>query len=384
MAAVGIAIGPVIGGVLLAHFGWGAIFTINLPVVAAALIGGRFLLPTSKDPTPKAIDPLGSLLSIVGLVAIVYGVIEGPERGWTSNVVLLSVGLGVFGLAAFVLWERHCDHPMLPLGLFRNPRFSVGALTLTLLYFGALGTYFLYTQHLQFVLGDSPLRTAVYSLPFAPALFAASLLTPRLVRRFGTGRVAAFGLVVVAGGAALRATANVHSGVDLQLICLLIFGFGIGCTIAPSTGAIMSSLSVDQAGVGSAINDAARQVGAATGVAVLGSVWASSYHHSLARASVTTRVSPQVLASSQRSIGAALQQATSLPARTHQQLTLAAKTAFVHGVNVANLVAVGVALIAAGLAYWLLPRPVRPDRLTEVAAEPSDGDGHALDQALAS
>jgi hypothetical protein len=207
----------------------------------------------------------------------------------------------------------------------------------------------------------------------------ASLLTPRLVRRYGTGRVAAFGLVVVAGGAALRTTASVHSGVDLQLICLLIFGVGIGCTIAPSTGAIMSSLSVAQAGVGSAINDAARQIGAATGVAVLGSVWASSYHRSLARASIASRVSPQVLASSQRSIGAALQQAGTLPGRAHQQLTVAAKTAFVHGVNVANLVAFAVVLVAAGLALWLLPHTTRPLEVT--ARREAEA---ALDEALAS
>jgi EmrB/QacA subfamily drug resistance transporter len=356
MASVGIAIGPVLGGVLLAHFGWGSIFMINLPVVAAALLGGRFLLPTSKDPSPGALDPLGSLLSIVALGALVYSVIEGPSRGWTSQAVVLGAGIGVVALVAFIGWEQRCDHPMLPLELFRNLRFTGGAVTLMMLYFAALGTYFLYTQQLQFVLGASALKAGVYSLPFAPALVLGSLLTPWAVRRFGTGRVAATGLLVLSAAAAVRATASANTGADLQLICLMVIGFGVGCTIAPSTGAIMSSLTDAQAGVGSAINDAARQVGAATGVAVLGSVWASSYHRSLAVASAHAHVPANVLASSRSSIGAALDAAHALPPAAQHQFVGAAKEAFVHGTDVANIVAVVVACVGALLAYLLLPR----------------------------
>jgi len=304
MAAVGIALGPVLGGLLLAHFGWGSIFTVNIPVVVVALVAGRVLLPTSRDPQPGRMDPMGALLSLLTLVALILGVIEGPDRGWTSGLVLGAFAVGVLALAAFLAWEQRSDHPMLDLALFRDRRFSMGALTLTLLYFGALGTYFLYTQHLQFVLGYSALRAGVYSVPFAVVLIAFSLQTPRAVARFGTGRVASVGLLVLAASVGVRATAGAHTGFGLLLVSLMLAGAGVGCAIAPSTTAIMSSLPPNQAGVGSAINDAARQVGAAVGVAVLGSVWASSYHRSLSRAGVRARVPAAALTASRSSVGA--------------------------------------------------------------------------------
>jgi EmrB/QacA subfamily drug resistance transporter len=284
MASVGIALGPVIGGVLLAHFGWGSIFLINVPVVAVALLGGGLLLPRSKDPHPSRLDLLGSVLSVATLMTLVYAVIEGPDLGWTSAGVIGAGLAGVVLLAGFVAWESRCDHPMLDLELFRDRRFSIGALTLVILYFSALGTYFLYTQHLQFVLGYSALRAGVYSVPFAVVLVMVSLQTPRALARFGTGRVAGVGLLALAAGTFLRAFATAGTGYPLLLVSLVIVAVGVGSTIAPSTNSIMSSLSAAQSGVGSAMNDAARQIGAAAGVAVLGSVWASSYRHSLAAA----------------------------------------------------------------------------------------------------
>jgi EmrB/QacA subfamily drug resistance transporter len=365
MAAIGIAIGPVIGGLLLAHFSWGSIFTINIPVVLIALVGGHFLLPTSKDPSPARMDPIGSLLSILALAALVFSVIEGPNYGWTSLTVLGSAAIGVAALLGFLALESHSDHPMIDLALFRDARFSIGALTLTLLYFGALGTYFLYTQHLQFVLGYSPLRAGVYSVPFAIALIFCSLRTPNAVVRFGTGRVAGVGLLIVAAGTALRATANGHTGFPLLGIALVIAGAGVGCAIAPSTASIMSSLPHDQAGVGSAINDAARQIGAAAGVAVLGSVWASSYHGAIVSSAAHTALPYAAVASSSSSIGSALATAQTLPAGARDTLVQLAKNAFVHGSNVANVVAAIVLIVGAALAVRYLP-----GRAPQAAAEP--------------
>jgi EmrB/QacA subfamily drug resistance transporter len=357
MAAVGIAIGPVIGGLLLAHFSWGSIFTVNIPVVLIALVGGHYLLPTSKDPSPARMDPWGSLLSILTLGALVYAVIEAPEHGWTSTTVLGATAVGLVALVAFLALESHSDHPMIDLALFRDRRFSVGALTLTLLYFGALGTYFLYTQHLQFVLGYSPLRAGVYSVPFAVALVFFSLRTPRAVARYGTGRVAGAGLLIVAASTALRATANGHTGFLLLGIALVIAGAGVGCAIAPSTASIMSSLPPDQAGVGSAINDAARQIGAAAGVAVLGSIWASSYQRTLVAGATKSGLAHATVAAGSTSIGAALATAKTLPPARGDLLVSIAKNAFVHGSDVANVVAAVVLVAGAALAWHYLPRP---------------------------
>ena len=371
MAAVGIALGPVLGGLLLAHFSWGSIFTVNIPIVVIALVGGHFLLPTSKDPSPGKMDPLGSLLSIATLAALVFAVIEGPDRGWTSPTVLGAAVVGVTALIAFVVCESRSDHPMLDLTLFRDRRFTMGALSLTLLYFGALGTYFLFTQHLQFVLGYSALRAGVYIVPFAVVLVAVSLQTPKAVQRFGTARVAGTGLLVLAIGVAVRLPANSRTGYGLLLLSLVIVAVGVGCTIAPSTASIMSSLSPKHAGVGSAINDAARQIGAAAGVAVLGSVWSSSYQSSLSAAAVRARVPQGALVSSHSSIGAAFAAARTISPASGTYLVAVAKEAFVHASNVANVVAVAVALIGAALALRFLPGAagafVRPDATSPVA-----------------
>jgi EmrB/QacA subfamily drug resistance transporter len=374
MAAVGIAAGPVLGGLLLAHFSWGSIFIINVPVVVVALIGGHFLVPTSRDPAPDRMDPVGSFLSIATLVGLVFAVIEGPEHGWTSVSVLAGAVVGLAALGAFLAWEAHSDHPMLDLALFRDRRFSMGAASLTLLYFTALGTYFLYTQHLQFVLGYSPLRAGVYSVPFGVVLVAVSLQTPRAVRRFGTARVAGAGLIVLAASVWLRATAGPHTGYALLLISLMIAAVGVGSTIAPSTSSIMSSLPPERAGVGSAINDAARQVGAAAGVAVLGSVWASSYRTSLAGRTARAEVPRAALAGSRSSVGAALSIAHGLPTAAGTDLVSIAKAGFVHASDLANVVAGVVAFVGAMLALRYLPRQIiraEPNAEAQAVAVPA-------------
>jgi EmrB/QacA subfamily drug resistance transporter len=376
MSAIGIALGPVIGGLLLAHFGWGSIFMVNLPVVVVALIGGHFLLPTSRDPSPGRMDLLGSLLTIVGLGGLVFAVIEGPDKGWTSPTVLGAAVIGLVAIGAFVAWERRCDHPMLDLKLFAHPGFSVGSLTLMLGYFGALGTYFLYTQHLQFVLGYSALRAGVYSIPFALALIAFSLQTPGLIMRLGTAKVAGMGLTVLAAGVALRAFSTATTGFPLLLVSLVVCGIGVGLTVAPSTGAIMSSLPPDQAGVGSAINDAARQIGAATGVAVLGSVWSSAYRGALSRSAVGPRVPGNALRESRTSIGSVVDVSRTLPQSVAHDLTSAAKVAFVHGSNVANVLGGLVVLVAAALAFRFMPRnrTMTEEHEMELPGDPSEVD----------
>jgi EmrB/QacA subfamily drug resistance transporter len=356
MSAVGIALGPVIGGVLLAHFSWGSIFMINVPVVILALLGGRILIPTSKDPNPGPLDPLGALLSIVALGGLVFAVIEGPDKGWSSGSVIIGALLGVGAVVGFLAWESHHAHPMLDLKLFRNRGFSMGSLTLLLSYFGALGTYFLFTQHLQFVLGYSALRAGIYSIPFAVFLVAFSLQTPKLIANWGTARVAGIGLTILAVGVGIRAFATPSTGYWLLVLSLIICGMGVGWIIAPSTGAIMGSLTPDQAGVGSAINDAARQVGSAAGVAVLGSVWSSSYQGQLTRHTVGSRVPASALAAGRASIGGVSDAARSLPRAAADDLVSAAKAAFVHGSNVANVVGAIVVIISAGLAFRFLPR----------------------------
>lgn len=277
VAGLGVAIGPLGGGMLLEHFNWGSVFLVNVPLCAAALVGGWFLIPDSRDRHGGALDPLGSLLSIAGLVAFLFALIEGPDRGWTSPLVVGGFVVGGLLLGAFALWELRCAHPMLDLRFFSNPRFSAASATITLTYFALFGSTFLLTQYFQFVLDYSPLKAGFMASPVAVGLMIGGPNAPRLVRRFGTKAVVAAGLAVVGLCLLCYASDTLMSSVLLGCIVRGAFGFGMGLTTAPATESIMGSLPPDKAGVGSAVNDTTRQAGGALGVAVLGSIFAANY-----------------------------------------------------------------------------------------------------------
>ena len=196
IAGSGAAIGPVASGLLLEHFWWGSVFLVNLPIIAVALIAGWVLVPKSKDSTETPLDPVGALLSIIGLSALVYAIIEGPHHGWVSVESLLWFGGAAITLVAFGLWEWRNRHPMLDLRLFRNPRFAVSSGGITLVFFAMFGTFFLLAQYLQGVLEYSPLGAAVRLLPISVVMMAVAPNTPKLVARFGADRVGMAGLLM--------------------------------------------------------------------------------------------------------------------------------------------------------------------------------------------
>jgi EmrB/QacA subfamily drug resistance transporter len=200
VAGASAGIGPVIGGALLEHFSWGSVFLVNVPVGIAALIAGRYFLPKSRDPHAARLDPVGALLSILGLVALLWAFIEAPVQGWGSTQVVAGFTIGVAVLALFVVWELRCDHPMLDVRLFENRRFSAANSAITLVFFAMFGAGFLITQYLQTVLGYSALEAGVRMLPQAALLLVVAPLSPRLAERFGTKLVVGSGLVLTAAG----------------------------------------------------------------------------------------------------------------------------------------------------------------------------------------
>jgi EmrB/QacA subfamily drug resistance transporter len=354
MAGVGIALGPITGGWLLQRFYWGSIFLVNIPIVVLALVGGRLFVPTSRDPNAGRADPVGALLSLVGLVALVFAIIQGPDRGWTSAEIVGAFTLAAVALCAFVVVERRREQPMLDLAIFRNPRFTAASFAVTVVYFCLFGTIFVLTQHLQFLLGYSPFAAGIRVLPFALVLMPVANLTPRLVRRLGAKAVIALGLLVVAASLVLRATATVHTGYTFLLWCSVLFAAGMGLTIAPATASIMGAVPKEKAGVGSAVNDTTRQVGGALGVALLGSLFAAGYHaHLSARA--PRGLPAGALAASRSSIGAALQTGHAVGGRAGAQLIDAARHAFIHGANVTSALAAVVAFVGAAVVVWALP-----------------------------
>jgi EmrB/QacA subfamily drug resistance transporter len=354
-AGIGIALGPVVGGLLLRHFSWGSVFWVNVPVCAIALVAGALFIPRSRDPRQLPIDVPGAIVSIIGLSSLVYGIIEGPTRGWTSGVVLGAFALAAVALGAFAVIELHRRHPMLDLRLFRNPRFSAASLAVAALYFCLFGTIFFQTQMLQFVLGYDPLGAGLRTVPFALILLVVANATPRLVRWAGTRTVITTGLALVAVSMLERTLFDAHTGYDIILLSQSVFAVGMGLTIAPATASIMGAVPPEHAGVGSAVNDTTRQVGGALGVAVMGSIGAALYRSTLTR-NLPAGVSAP---SSLNSLGATLTTARHLPAGAGRALTEAANRAFVHGLAVAHVVALAVAILGGVVASVFLPRGMR-------------------------
>ena len=351
VAGLGIVLGPVLGGWLLENFWWGSVFLINVFVVAAAIVLGFFLIPESKDPAATPLDPVGAVLSIVGLVALVYAIIEAPSRGWADPVVLAGFVLAAILLTVFLWWESRTEHPMLQLSFFENPRFSAASIAITLVFFAMFGTVFLNTQYLQFVLGFSPLEAGFRVMPVATMIVAAPL-SARFAERFGTKRVVTTGLVIVAVAMSILATITVDTGYGRVAIALMILGAGMGTAMAPATESIMGSLPLAKAGVGSAMNDTTRQIGGALGVAILGSILASAYGSAMAP--VVTNLPPEAAAVAGDSIGGAAAVASQL-GEAGAALMDAASAAFIGGMESAVWVAAGVALLGALVTFLWLP-----------------------------
>jgi EmrB/QacA subfamily drug resistance transporter len=184
-AGVAVALGPLTGGFLLEHFYWGSVFLINLPIVALGVLAGIFLIPNSKDPSARRLDPVGAVLSVVSLSTLLFAVIEAPEKGWTATTTLVCFGVGGVLLAAFFVWELRSAHPMLELSFFRNPRFSIASLAIMLTFFAMFGSLFVLTQYFQFVIGYSPIQTGVRLLAFAVPMMVIAPLSARIVERLG-------------------------------------------------------------------------------------------------------------------------------------------------------------------------------------------------------
>lgn len=367
VSGLGIAIGPIVGGWLLSHFWWGSVFLVNVPVVIVALIAGRLIVPNSKDPSPSALDPVGAGLSIVGLVSLVYGIIEAPSHGWTSPQTLITFAFAAIVLAAFATWEFRSDHPMLDVTFFENPRFTAANLSIVLVFFALFGSLFFLTQYLQFVLGYSALQAGVRVAPLALVLMVGAPIAGRLTARFGNKALVAAGMVSVAVGLGFLGRLTATSGYDHVLVSLLILGLGMGTAMVPATESIMGSLPLAKAGLGSAMNDTTRQIGGALGVAILGSIFASSYAAHIVTA--LRGLPSAVVTSSSQSIGAALQIGAKVGGTQGAAITTAAKDSFITAMDRGLVVGAVIALMGAVVALVWLPN--RAPEAEVVALQPA-------------
>ena len=355
-SGAGIALGPIVGGALMRSFSWSSVFWINVPLLVAALVGATHLVPDSRDPHATRIDPVGAILSIAAISSLVYAIIQAPERGWTSTTSLVNVAVGTAIGIAFVGWETRRDEPMLDINLFRNRSFSAGSMALALLFFAMAGAVFLQAQYLQFVLDYTPLAAGLALVPAALGMLLGSGAGAHVAAMHG-GRVAvAAGTLIAGSGVAVQA-ALVDGGSYLPTgIGLFLFGLGAGVAMPAATEMIMSTLPPARAGVGSAVNDTVREFGGALGVAVIGSIAATSYatsmHDELERFPTLTDTDRTLLTNN---VGAAIHASQQLGAQG-DQIAIAARSAFVDSMSTSLWIAAGLALIAALVALTQLPR----------------------------
>ncbi|WP_107047845.1 MFS transporter [Streptomyces sp. NRRL B-3229] len=286
--SLGFATGPLLGGFMLNHFWWGAIFLINLPVAALALVAVVVLVPESKNPQGNHPDLLGALLSTIGMTSLVFAIISGPEHGWTSGRVLTPAAVAVVVLAAFAWWENRIPHPMLDMHFFRDRRFTGAVAGAVLITFGMGGSLFLLTQHMQFVLGYGPLEAGLRTAPLALMIVALNFtgLSAKWSARLGTPLSIGLGMAVMAAGLASIATLTGH-GYPGTLLGLVLIGAGAAVASPAMAHAIMSAIPREKAGVGAGINGTVAEFGQGLGVAVLGAVLNSRFAAGISVAAVS-------------------------------------------------------------------------------------------------
>ena len=348
MAGAGAPIGLIVGGWSVENYGWEMVFWINVPVIILALILGFFLVPNSKDSQKRPLDLFGSLLSIGALLSILYAIIEAPNAGWTSTETLGIGALGVLLTLAFIKWERTTEHPMLPISLFGKMGFTMGLVAISLAFFVMFSFMFTQMLHFQLVRGHTPLAAAIRFIPLPLGLMPAAANSDKLVAKFGNNNVVALGLALVCAGMLLFTTVEVGTEYLRIALTFFILGLGMGLTMAPSTTLVMDSIPEDKAGVGSATNDASREVGGALGIAIGGSVLNQIYQDKL------------VIPESMEAYSTVLTE--SFPAAMRIGLEMGnmdlihnARLAFMDGMVGSAMVSAGIALITAILVKLYMP-----------------------------
>jgi EmrB/QacA subfamily drug resistance transporter len=368
-SGIAVAFGPVTGGALLEHFWFGSIFLVNVPLVLITLVAGQLLIPVIPVPVRHRFDLRGVVISTVGVTLLVLAIIQGPQWGWTSASTLLCFAGAVAVLATFVMVELRTSEPLLDVRVFAIPKFSAGAVAIAVSFFCLFGFIFLITQYFQFVKGYSTLSAGVHTLPFAIAAAIATPFGALLALRIGIRTVSGIGLLSMAAGLLVVAftgtpEANYWGWIIISMVLLSI---GLSFNTAPATEAVMSSLSPEQVGAGAAVNNTTRELGGTLGVAVVGSVFASSYGPKITDALSGLPIPEGAKQAASESMAAALTVVGKAPTAVQPDLKVAVFDAFSGGLEVACIVAAGVAVLGALVAFRFLPGAAdRPSTMSSV------------------
>ncbi|WP_329133677.1 MFS transporter [Streptomyces sp. NBC_00670] len=348
-----IAIGPITGGLLLDHFWWGSVFLVNVPIVVLALGLMIWLVPDSRDPRPGRVDPLGVVLSVIGLVLLVYGIIKGGQLAdFTDPKVLASSLGGLAVLVLFVLHEKRSDHPSIDIGYFKNRVFSAAIVAITLVFFALMGVTFFSVFYTQSVRGFSPLETGLLMLPLAAAQMIFAPRARLLVDRFGNRATTTAGLLLLSAMLAAFVVLDSDTPIWILEVMFFLMGTGMAHIMTPTSVVIMQALPREKAGSASALSNTFRQVGGALGIAVLGSVLSTAYRNGIEGS--LSRVPAGLRHTAGESIEATLGVAHKLGPRG-DALVGPANDAFLHAMHVTALWGAGVAVLGAVVAGVFLP-----------------------------
>jgi EmrB/QacA subfamily drug resistance transporter len=355
VVGAGAVLGLLASGALLEFFDWSSFFALNVVLAALAFVGTLVRIPNSRDEHAPPLDPVGAVLSLVGVSTLVFGIIEGSERGWGDGLVLGGLAIGLLTLAAFVVWELRREHPLLDPRLFRLRGFGTGSLSLTVQFLASFGFFFTIMQYLQYVAGLSPLQAALAMLPMPLVLIPLARRAPMLTPRFGNNRLGAIGLGLIAAGLAVISLVGVEFDYLPFAVGLMVFAAGMGLAGTPATTSIVSSLPRGKQGVASAVNDVTREFGSALGIALLGSVLNDRYHAGVEDA--LGGLPPEIAERATESIAFVEQAPLEHFGAPGAELATTAQQAFVDAASTSLLVAAG--LVAVGALYVLVRAPRR-------------------------
>ncbi|WP_051486009.1 MFS transporter [Nocardioides sp. J54] len=350
VAGASAVLGLLASGLLLEAWSWQSVFGLNVGMALVALAGTLRVVPESRHDGHVGLDPVGSLLSVGAFAAVVYGLIEAPHQGWASAATLGCLGGGLALLVLFLLWEAHTAHPLLDPRLFARPAFAAGTLSVLVQFTAFFGFVFVFLQYLQLVRGWSPLEAALGMVPLALGIMPGSRVAPRVAAHVGRVRVSGLGLLLLTGGLALLWRADLTTSYGVLAVSIWLGGLGMGLAMTPATTAITDALPREQQGVASAVNDLARELGGAIGIAVLGSLLNDGYRSAVAGAGLPH----EVAARAQESVAGALQ--------LGPEAAAAARTAFVAGQQDALLLAAASVAGAGVVVVGLLHRASRSAR----------------------
>lgn len=351
IAGGGVALGSVASGFLIEHYSWESVFIFSAVVGAIGIIFNQLLTPNSADEHQTPIDWLGGILSTLGLLGLVYGIIEAPAHGIFASDVMAALIVGALGLASFVWWQRRTKHPMLDMKLFSRAAFSVSALSVTLVFFALMGIFFSMSQLFQLVMGYGAFESSLRTLPLMMLMILASPFVPNIVKRFGTRWTVTAGLILVSVAFVIMSQWPTAPSYAQIIASMAVMMAGMALTMTPATTMMMSAVPRNRAGMGSAMNDTTRELGGALGVAVLGSVLGTAYSNKIAES--VTQLPTEAKDIAENSLAGALVIAEKL-GPIGASLADSAKEAWMNGLSEATLIAAGIVAVAAIVsAIWL-------------------------------